>query len=179
MAKETTHQTAGIAALSRGGLGILICTILIFSPVTYASNPWIEMGKCVVDYTSWLPDCIENWIDSLISGSWSNGLEPEHPDVYLKKFTDSSEQDQIGSTIYRGFYADGNDKEDWDEKLEAWFDQNRTVVYIRGVMKDKTSRDNCTMEERDFEFANDSLFILTSAGWAKNRFDMAWSEYHS
>lgn len=167
--------------LSRLLLGTAVCLGLVFSPGSYAqssSNSWVELGECVVDYTSWLPDWIEGWVDDVISGEWSNGLEAEHPDAYLKVFADSSEEQQIGSTIYRGFYAEGNEAEDWIEKLTAWAD-NKRVVYVTGVVKDKESRNNCSLVHRNFEFGSWGFF--TTAGSAKSRFDTGRSyepDYH-
>ena len=117
-----------------------------------------------MDYTSWLPDWLENWVDNLISGGWSNNLDPEHPDAYLKIFTDSSEDDQIGSTIYRGFYAQGNTRKDWKKKMKAWFLEKRRVIYVNGVVLDKESRNNCTVYQRDYEWVGGKK---SSAGKAK------------
>lgn len=165
-------------------LGAVLTTALAFLfvvPTQQAAptqNPWLDIGDCTVDYTSWLPDWIENWVDDLISGSWSNYLEPEHPDVYFKEFANASEQDQLGSTIYRGFYAQGNTKQQWQEKLKAWFFERERIIYINGVVMDKEHRNNCDVWERDLEFNGP---FRTRAGWAKLRFNSAQSygsNYH-
>ena len=161
-----------ISKVSRYLIGTVVGFGLVLSPMTHATNnPWIEVGDCIVDYTSWLPDWIENIVDDFISGSWSNNLDPEHPDAYLKVFTDSSEEEQIGNTIYRGFYAQGNNAEDWIEKMEAWFDEDKQVIYVNGVVLDKDSRDNCSVWHKDYEYTTNTFGLgwYTKAGEAKLR----------
>ena len=133
-----------------------------------------------MDYTAWLPGFIEFVVDNIISTVLTNHLDPEHPDAYLKVFTDSSEEDQIGSDIYRGFYADGNTFQDWFDSMLAWFIDGE-IEYINGVIKDKESRDNCSVEVRNYEYKPGTFLDWTEAGWAKSRFDKAAAftpDYH-
>ena len=177
MKKQGTVSTR-LRRFIRGGLAALVITGLLASPATYADNYWVELGECVVDYTSWLPDWLENWVDDVIAGDWNNNLDPEHPDAYLKVFTSSSENTQVGSTIYRGFYAQGNEPEAWKKKMKAWFLEKKRVVYVNGVILDKESRNNCSVHHRDYVWSGG---WFTDAGMAKLRFDSGTSyqpNYH-
>lgn len=151
--------------LSRYLIGTVYGLGLVLSPMANATNnPWVEVGECIVDYTSKLPDWLEGYVDSLISGGWSNNLEPEHPDAYLKVFTNSSEQEQIGNTIYRGFFAQDNNDKDWQISIFTWFLEDR-VIYLNGVVIDSESRDNCSVYHRDYEYKSYNVGGVTVTGW--------------
>ncbi len=143
----------------------------------FARPHWIELGKCKIDYTAFLPDGLEEWVDNQISGDWSNELDPHHPNVYLKVFSDSTESEQIGSTIYRGFFAQGNSWWDWVQKMRAWFLQNKKIVYINGDVLDRSPSGTCSPSHRWFEWERG--WLLTLAGWAKLRFEQSSSKWSS
>lgn len=137
-----------------------------------------EFGKCIVDYTESLPDGVESIVDGFVS-YFSGGLQPEHHDVYRKifaNFDDVQTDEQIGNTVYRGFYACGNDLVKWFESMRAWFFENRRVVYVNGHMIDKDSRSNCNKFALGYETLGGSTF--TYVGHVNDRWGVAWSKFH-
>ena len=129
-----------------------------------------------MDYTEWLPDWLEGYVDSLVAGAWSNHLEAEHPDAFLKVFANSAAPEPEVGPIYRGFYAQGNSTSDWMNKMMAWFLDDRRVVYINGVVLDTVHRESCTLWHADFETKLvGKLIWFTKAGEAKERFVTGYS----
>ena len=177
MKKQATVSTR-LRRFIRGGLAALVVTGLLASPAADTTdsffvpeNNWIELGECVVDYTDWMWDWLENLIDDFVEGDWTNNLEVEHPDAYLKIFTNSTEEEQVGSTTYRGFYAQDNDFNDWWDKLWAWFWLNqRKVEYVNGNVVDTDDRDDCSVYHADNEHKS-GTWLRTRAGWSKLNFD--------
>lgn len=84
--------------------------------------------------------------------------------------------EQIGNTIYRGFYATGNDLLTWYESSMAWFFDGRRVVHVYGHMLNKQVRKNCYMFAVGYETLNGSTY--TYVGHVKQRWGMPWSNFH-
>lgn len=84
---------------------------------------------------------------------------------------------QIGNTIYRGFYATGDDLLTWYESMRTWFFDDRRVVYIKGQMLDKQARNNSYMFGGGYKFIGGGT--LTYVGHVKQRWGIPWNQFHS
>lgn len=140
-------------------------------------NPFFEFGTCVVDYTESLTDDIEAIVDTFSHLIF--GYKLEHHDVYRKVFENfeaSQREEQLGSTVYRGFYATGNDLIQWTVSLVLWF-TSRSVHYVNGHMIDKQARDSCSMFTAGY-LTLDGGRTFTLAGKADQRWGVPWSQFH-
>ncbi len=144
---------------------IFACICLTLTTPLHSTVEWKEWGRCEVDYTGLLPDCIEALIDSY----FERGKELEHHDVFIQTF-DSPDDDLQNRAEIKGFFATGEDHAKWAASMSAWFVLG-VVVWVEGEMKETESREHCY--KFGTGWSNESKYKDMKA-----RYDTNWTKFH-
>ena len=134
-------------------------------------GPWIEYGKCKVDYNESIFGKVLWWI---IEKNWlDEDLVLEHHDAYTTRFFSPEDVEDLDEYQARGFYALASDWKNWILKIAAWLDGE--VYYVKGEMIDKT-RDSDTCEKWGAGWERDQNRRTVSE--VLYRYEMPWDKFH-
>ena len=141
---------------------------------------WMEYGRCTVDYADNVWGAIL-WalIKRFLPKKDRERLEFGHHDVYIARYPkppgpDDREYYEKNGYEARGFFATGEDLDQWKRSLEQWKEYG-IVVYVEGEMRD-THREYDLCEiylygwERGIEDAHTTLVL--------QRYEEEWSDFH-